>query len=242
MNRDRRSCAGPVDGTVTKRKAASGHRASVRLENTPDHELTLTRAPDEHLWQRFAAVGIRFASRAPEVVSASLRRGGKAAVIPLSACRAPLQLVSSARDSRQQICPSSSCVLRCVARRSHALDNFRMPNWRPSRAHGEASQGVASDLQAFQSGRSCGPQRRCRGHRVCRFERRCAAPESRRAVRDADQAPGRDLPGERVLRSLLRHLPEGGQHLRSAVHGGQAHPVGATTWPTARAPAAPARC
>ena len=34
--------------------------------------------------------------------------------------------------------------------------------------------------------------------------------------RHADQAPRRDLPGERLLRSLLRHLPARGQHRRRA--------------------------
>ena len=45
-------------------------------------------------------------------------------------------------------------------------------------------------------------------------------PQARRRARitpDADQAPGRDLPGERLLRPLLRHLPDRSEHRRPAV-------------------------
>ena len=34
--------------------------------------------------------------------------------------------------------------------------------------------------------------------------------------RNADQAPRRDLPGERLVRPLLRHLPERGEHRRAS--------------------------
>ena len=43
---------------------------------------------------------------------------------------------------------------------------------------------------------------------------------------DADQAPGRDLPGERLLRPLLRHVPDRGEHRRPAVRGGAGHAGG----------------
>ena len=43
---------------------------------------------------------------------------------------------------------------------------------------------------------------------------------------DADPASGRDLPGERLLRPLLRHVPERGEHGRIAVRRGAAHAGG----------------
>jgi uncharacterized membrane protein YbhN (UPF0104 family) len=50
-------------------------------------------------------------------------------------------------------------------------------------------------------------------------------PRRRTRIRngDADSAPGRDLPGERLVRPLLRHVPERGQHRRAEVRRRAAH-------------------
>ena len=47
-----------------------------------------------------------------------------------------------------------------------------------------------------------------------------------RRDRDADQAPGRDLPGERVVRPLLRDLSVRGQHRRDHLPRQARHPDG----------------
>ena len=63
-----------------------------------------------------------------------------------------------------------------------------------------------------------------RRHQRARIRGRRQA--GRRQNGDADQAPRRDLPGERLVRPLLRHLSAGCQHGRLPVRRGSRHAAG----------------
>ena len=58
--------------------------------------------------------------------------------------------------------------------------------------------------------------------------------------RDADPAPGRDLPGERLVRPLLRHVPERGEHRRASRSSAAPHTPAVDGLTPATSPSLPA--
>jgi len=116
-----------------------------------------------------------------------------------------------------------------IRRRTQPADSGGRDGRRPS--HGPCQTQESPALRG--GGRRRRHRRRPRrGRHGDRRERGTAHRQSGNRLdvdlgkRDADQAPGRDLPGEHLLRPLLRDLSVRGQHRREHVPRHAGHPDG----------------